>query len=83
LAVAGVQLASRQHSSLEPFFQGMPVLLTQLSAPLDWANATDAEAASAAVAKSDATLFSFFMILLLRNVADGLQNVQTGIGKVR
>ena len=40
------------------------------------------KSARAAVAKSDATLFSFFMILLSREGADSvLQNVRTGIGK--
>src|SRR5580765_2484253 len=68
IAVAGVQKPSRQHSSLVPFFQGrfsMP--LTQLSTVC--ANAPDMEVARAAVAKSDATLFSFFMILLSREGA--------------
>src|SRR5438105_5635238 len=68
-AVAGVQLASRQQSSLVPFFQGMPVALTQLSIVWAWAKAPVAEAARAADAKSDATLFSFFMILLSREGA--------------
>src|SRR6185295_5180713 len=67
--VAGVQLASRQHSSLEPFFQGMPLPLTQLSTVFDCAKTPDAEAASVTDAKSDATLFSFFMILLSREGA--------------
>jgi hypothetical protein len=61
--VAGVQLASRQQSSFVPFFQ------TPLASPLRqlstvWANTLEAEVASAAVAKSIATLFKFFMILL-------------------
>src|SRR5688572_6862729 len=61
-AVAGVQVALRQHSWLVPFFQGMPVALTQLSTVLAWANAPpDASAASVADAKSDATFVSFFM----------------------
>ena len=56
-------MPSRQQSSLVPFFQGrLPLPLTQLST--DCANAPDMEVATAAVAKSDATLFSFFMILL-------------------
>jgi hypothetical protein len=59
-AVAGVQLASRQHSSLVPFFQtSSPVPLRQLSTV--WAPAA---LASAAVANTIATLFSFFMVLL-------------------
>ena len=66
-AVAGVQLASRQQCSLVPFFQVMPVLLTQLSIVFDWANAPEADmvsATDAAVAMIDATLLSLFMILL-------------------
>jgi len=60
-AVAGVQAASRQHSSLVPFFQtSSEVPLRQLS--MDWAPAA---VASAAVATSIATLFNFFMVLLL------------------
>src|ERR1700712_1492208 len=64
-AVAGVQNASRQQSSLVPFFQVRPVVLTQLSTVLAWANAdvpvVAPVAAIAAVAMSDATLFSFFI----------------------
>ena len=66
-AVAGVQLASRQQSSFVPFFQVVPVLLTQLSTVVDWAKAPEADivsATDAAVAMSDATLLSLFMILL-------------------
>jgi hypothetical protein len=60
-AVAGVQLASRQHSSLVPFFQTSSLVpLRQLS--MVWAPAA---VASAAEANSIATLFSFFMVLLL------------------
>src|SRR3990167_101557 len=69
LAVAGVQLASRQQSSLVPFFQTVPSVERQLSAPLDCAKAAKG-AAIAADAKSTATLFSFFMILLSRKAAD-------------
>jgi hypothetical protein len=58
-AVAGVQLASRQHNSLVPFFQVMPLLLTQLSTV--WALAV---VASAAVAINIANLFILFMVLL-------------------
>jgi hypothetical protein len=47
-----------------PFFQGKPVPLTQLSTVC--AETLANEEASAADAKSDATLFSFFMILLSR-----------------
>src|ERR1700754_1109426 len=47
IAVAGVQLLSRQHSSLVPFFQGrLPLPLTQLSTVC--ANAPDMEVARAA-----------------------------------
>jgi hypothetical protein len=60
-AVAGVQLASRQHSSLVPFFQTCSAVpLRQLS--IVWAPAA---VASAAEANIIATLFSFFMVLLL------------------
>src|SRR5436309_14211808 len=45
VAVAGVQLASRQQSSLVPFFQGVPTELTQLSIVLGWAKALDVPAA--------------------------------------
>src|SRR3982751_740462 len=62
--VAGVHTPSRQQSSLVPFFQGRPVPLTQLSTVC--ADTPPTEYARAAVAKSDATLFSFFMILLSR-----------------
>jgi hypothetical protein len=64
--VAGVQLASRQQYSLVPFFQVRPFALTQLST--DWADAVTAGPASAAAAKSDATVFNFFMVLLSREV---------------
>ena len=64
LAVAGVQLASRQQCSPVPFFHTSPELLTQLSTV--WANAPDTDAARAADAKSDATLFNFFIIFLSR-----------------
>src|SRR6218665_2068792 len=60
-AVAGVQLALRQQCSLLPFFQASwPEASLQLSA--DWAPAA---AASVAEANNIATLFSFFMVLLL------------------
>jgi hypothetical protein len=52
---------------LVPFFHGRPVPETQLSTVC--AMAPDMEVARAAVAKSDATLFSFFMILLSREGA--------------
>jgi hypothetical protein len=61
-AVAGVQLASRQHSSLVPFFQTVPSAARQLS--MVWAPAA---VAMAAVAKSIATLFNFFMVFLMVN----------------
>jgi len=74
LAVAGVQFESRQQRVPSPLFTGIPVELTQLSAPVGvvCASTDDTEAASIAEAKSDATLFSFFMILLLRKGADVL-----------
>ena len=61
-AVAGVQLASRQHSSLVPFFQAWPVLLRQLST-----DCALAAVAKAAEANTIATLFNFFMVLLMGN----------------
>jgi hypothetical protein len=58
--VAGVQKASRQQSSLVPFFQTRsPPALRQLS--IDCAPAA---VAIAAVANNIATLFSFFIFLL-------------------
>ncbi|MDE2082993.1 MAG: hypothetical protein KGI90_16730, partial [Burkholderiales bacterium] len=74
-AVAGVQPESRQHSSLVPFFQTVPSVARQLSTVFAWANATIG-AASAADAKSTATLFNFFMVLLSSKAAVGLRNVQ-------
>ncbi|MCY1543192.1 hypothetical protein D9M68_789950 [compost metagenome] len=60
-AVAGVQFALRQHSSLVPFFQTSSLVpLRQLS--MVWAPAA---VAMAAVAISIATLLSFFMVFLL------------------
>jgi hypothetical protein len=79
--VEGVQPASRQHSAPEPFFHTVPSPERQLST--DWANAPVAEATIAAEAKSDATLLSFFMILLSRKAAVSLRYVRTGIGKCR
>jgi hypothetical protein len=59
-AVAGVQLASRQQYSLEPFFQDSSFepffQLSTVCAP--------AAVASAAEANNIATLLSFFMVLL-------------------
>jgi hypothetical protein len=46
---------------LVPFFQGRPVPLTQLSTVCAETPTPVNEDARAAVAKSDATLFSFFM----------------------
>jgi hypothetical protein len=69
LAVAGVQLASRQHSSLVPFFQTVPSVLRQLSHRLRLGNGRMGRG-KAADANSTATLFSFFMILLSRKAAD-------------
>jgi hypothetical protein len=60
-AVAGLQPASRQHSSLLPFFQTVaPSAARQLSIDFACANAAIG-AASAADAKSTATLFNFFI----------------------
>ena len=61
LAVAGVQVAERQQSSLVPFFRIPPEPVFQLASPegAPWAS-TDNGAASAAVANSAATVFSFF-----------------------
>ena len=68
-AVAGVQLASRQHSSLEPFFQAWPVPLRQLST-----DCALAAVAKAAEANTIATLLNFFMVLLMGiNTADILR----------
>ena len=69
-AVAGVQLASRQHSSLEPFFQACsPVPLRQLSTVCALA-----AVAKAAEANTIATLMNFFMVLLMGiNTADILR----------
>ena len=69
-AVAGVQLASRQHSSLVPFFQTSSLEpLRQLS--MVCAPAADARAAEA---NNIATLLSFFMVFLLRDkAADSLR----------
>ncbi|NCP81194.1 MAG: hypothetical protein GW826_02645 [Rhodoferax sp.] len=62
-AVAGVQLASRQQSSLVPFFQVVPSAARQLST--DWAPAAVVRAVARAVAAINiATLFNFFMVLL-------------------
>jgi hypothetical protein len=79
-AVAGVQLASRQHSSLVPFFQTVPVADFQLSIdfaapPCDAANAPIG-AASAADANSTATLFNFFIDSPLEESRSGLRIVQ-------
>jgi hypothetical protein len=68
-AVAGVQLASRQHSSLVPFFQASPEALRQLST--DWAPAAVARAAEAI---NIAALLRLFMVFLLRDkAADSLR----------
>ena len=80
-AVAGVQFVSRQHSSLVPFFQTVaPSVARQLSIDLAWAK-TAIGAASAADAKSTATLFSFFMILLSRKAAVGCVTSKSEVGK--
>jgi len=65
-AVAGVQLASRQHSSLVPFFQTVPSAARQLStvAPAAECPAATAADAMATDAISIATLFNFFMVFL-------------------
>ena len=68
-AVAGVQLASRQHSSLVPFFQTSSLVpLRQLSTV--WAPAA---VARAAVANSMAILLSFFMGILCVKAADNCE----------
>ena len=69
-AVAGVQLASRQHSSLVPFFQVVPLALTQLSTVC-----APAAVASAAAASSIATLLNFFMVLLRGKGRSGAASV--------
>ena len=69
-AVAGVQVASRQQSSLVPFFQACsPVPLRQLST-----DCAPAAVAKAADANTIATLLNFFMVLLMGiNTADILR----------
>ena len=70
-AVAGVQLALRQHSSLVPFLHTTsPEPFCQLSMRLPPSAAVTRVCAPAAVdraatANNSATLFSFFMVLLL------------------
>jgi hypothetical protein len=59
-AVAGVQKASRQQSSLVPFFQTVPSVARQLSIAV----CAPAIEANAEVAITKATLFSFFIALL-------------------
>jgi hypothetical protein len=76
-AVAGVQLASRQQSSFVPFFHTVPSAARQLSTDF-WANALDIGAASAADAKSIATLFSFFIDSPLEESRSCLRYVQIG-----
>jgi hypothetical protein len=66
--VAGVHTLLRQHNSLVPFLQTVPSEARQLSLLAAWAKAAMGTA-SAADAKSTATLFSFFMFLLSRNAA--------------
>jgi hypothetical protein len=66
--VAGVQELSRQHSSFVPFFQTLPSTFFQLSI-VPGAGAVlvvpdVAQPPRAATAKSIATVFNFFMILL-------------------
>ena len=61
-AVAGVQLASRQHSSLVPFFQTSS-LLPFLQLSMVWAPAAETTAADA---NNIATLLRFFMDVLER-----------------
>ena len=69
-AVAGVQVASRQHSSLVPFFQvSSPVPLRQLST-----DCALAAVAKAAETNTIANLLNFFMVLLMGiNTADILR----------
>src|SRR5687768_13314340 len=70
-AVAGVQLASRRHSSLVPFFHTsslVPLLQLSICGPALAAVTrvcAPAAVASAAAANISATWFSFFMVLLL------------------
>ena len=70
-AVAGVQELSRQQSSLVPFFHwSLPWLLRQLSLFVVEGEATAAPA-TAIVANNTATLFSFFMFILLIDTTAG------------
>jgi hypothetical protein len=71
-AVAGVQDASRQHSSFVPFFHTVPSAARQLSTV--WAPAA---VASAAVANSIATLFNFFMGIPLGKPRSGWVSTMT------
>lgn len=68
-AVAGVHVASRQQYSLLPFFHAVPSLERQLLTV--WAETP--VAAKATIAKIDANLFNFFMILLSRKAAGALR----------
>jgi hypothetical protein len=71
--VAGVQPASRQHSSLVPFFQTSSPEVPFASYRTVCAPAA---VASAAEAISIATLFNFFMVLLLgKKPAAALRNL--------
>jgi hypothetical protein len=87
LAVAGVQEASRQQNSLVPFFQiRLPSPFFQLSwleGPAIACAAAEAAigAASAAAAKSIATLFSFFIESPLKGMPQRLRIVQIGSEK--
>jgi hypothetical protein len=69
-AVAGVQLAPRQHKSPAPFFQtSSPVPLRQLST-----DCAPAAVAKAAETNTIATMLNFFMVLLMGiNTADILR----------
>ncbi len=69
-AVAGVQLASRQHRSWVPFFQASsPEPLRQLST-----DCAPAAVTRAAEANNIATLLNLFMFFLLRDkAADSLR----------
>jgi len=67
--VAGVQLASRQHSSFVPFFHTSSLVpfcqLSMVLPPSAAFTCAPAAVARAAEANNIATLFSFFMVLLL------------------
>jgi hypothetical protein len=67
-AVAGVQLASRQQSSLVPFFQTVPSVLRQLST-----DCALAAVARATVAINIAILFNFIMVYLQKRCSNAAE----------